>query len=503
MSWWRKLFRLDEEPVTPAPPSARPLPAPLPATSEVAALRKLRGMARGEPLAEEEAIAAIRSMIGTSQEKEAIEALRKASRVTPLSEPLRVLTAELLQQRGDPAEALAMLGSVSSTGGLLQQADLRASLGDLAAACAALERVLARDISAPGARERLERWRGRLGLPSLGGEAPIQNGTVFTSAAPATPFRIVGEAGRGGAAVVYEAEDETLGRTIALKVYHRPQEAQPQIEREAGLAVEAAGIGVVRVFDVDLERGWLALEWAHRKTLRERLRGQEIDQLLPLDSWLPALLTAIARLHRLGWAHGDIKPGNVLFSLSGRPLLTDFGLARRPGESWQGGTIGYLSPQRLASAPVSLSDDVYALGRLLEDVASALGERAPDTLRELAARCLADDRPPSAEHIVGDPVGKINTLQRAYRRGPSAAGRRAPRCKRAASDGGLWAGRSGRASRRLSAPGRSRSAARAWQAGAIFLREAAGRSANPRAPGRLRCPTPRPVSDQARRSDQP
>ncbi|MCS6900441.1 MAG: hypothetical protein RMJ98_12415 [Myxococcales bacterium] len=398
MSWWKRLWRGTTSPPPSPPPSVRPLPAPLPATSEVAALHKLRSMARGESLQEEEAIEALRSLTGTPQEKEAIEALRKAARSTSLGESLRLALAGLLQQRGSPAEALAILGSTTTVGGLMLQAELRAAQGDLAGACASLERVLARDMTAPGARERLERWRSRLGLPSLSGEVPLQDSTLFTSTAPATPFRILAEAGRGGAAVVYQAEDTGLGRLLALKVYHRPREARDQIEQEAALAVEAAGIGVIRIFDLDLDRGWLALEWAPGGTLRDHLRHNPAC-LLPVERWLPVLLTAIARLHRLGWAHGDLKPGNVLFASSGRPLLTDFGLARRPGELWQGGTVGYLSPRRLSGAPASLADDVYALGRLLDDVASALGTHTPPSIQALVEQCLADS-PPSVEVLL-------------------------------------------------------------------------------------------------------
>jgi hypothetical protein len=71
----------------------------------------------------------------------------------------------------------------------------------------------------------------------------------------------------------------------------------------------------------------------------------------------------------------------------------------RPGK---GGTIGYLSPQRLAGGPAALADDVYALGRLLEDVVSALGEGAPASLRALAERCLADDRPATVEALLAE-----------------------------------------------------------------------------------------------------
>ncbi len=401
MSWWKRLLGLDEPapaPTTPEPPPLRPLPAPLPASSESAALRRLRGIARGEALDEAAALAALRALAGTGQEKDALEALRRAGRTTPLPDALSVAAAELFFQRGEHGEALALLGRTSSAGGLMLRSEIEAARGDLASACASLERLLARDIAAPGARERLSRWRARLGLPLPGAEVNARDATLFTAAPAATPFRIVSEAGRGGAAVVYEAIDEALGRTVALKVYHRPGDAREQIEREGRLAVEVAGLGVVGIHDVDLAGGWLALEWASGATLREKLR-QEPDELLVLDLWMPPLIAALARLHRAGWAHGDIKPGNVLFRADGRPLLTDFGLARRPGEPWAGGTPGYLSPRRLQGAPAALSDDVYALGRLLDDVASALGDRAPESLRALVERCLADDRPDDAMHL--------------------------------------------------------------------------------------------------------
>ncbi|RYE84841.1 MAG: serine/threonine protein kinase, partial [Myxococcales bacterium] len=360
MSWWRRLLGVDEPEPAPAPePELRPLPAPLPAASESAGLRKLRGLGRGEPLDEPAALAALAALAGTSQEKDALEALRRAARSVALPDRLAVAAAELFFQRGEHDEALGLLGRTATPGGLMLRAEIEAARGDLASACASLERLLARDIATPGARERLARWRARLGLPLPGAEPMARDATLFTAAQPATPFRIVGEAGRGGAAVVYEAIDEALGRTVALKVYHRPAEAREQIGREGRLAVEIAGPGVVGIHDVDLEAGWLALEWAASATLREMLR-QRPGELLALDRWLPPLLSALARLHRLGWAHGDIKPGNVLFRPDGRPLLTDFGLARRAGEPWTGGTPGYLSPRRLQGAPAALSDDVYA-----------------------------------------------------------------------------------------------------------------------------------------------
>lgn len=402
MSWWRRLLGMDDPAPEPpiAPPSLRSVPTPLAPTSEVTALRKLRSLDQ-TPVPPDEAVAALRSMIGTGLEKDALEAVRRAARGPSCPEPLRSLAAELFLRRGEPDEALSLLQSAMNLDGLVLRAEAQAALGDLASACASLERVLARDIAAPGILERLELWRSRLGLPLRGQADLARDATLFTAAQPSTPFRIVGEAGRGGAAVVYEAEDDALGRKVALKVYHRPEGAREQLEREACLASSVAGPGVVRVLDVSLDDGWLALEWVAGGTLRDLLRRRELAWLLPVSSWLDPLLGGLVRLHKEGWAHGDIKPGNVLFHAPGRPRLTDFGLARRPGEPWSGGTPGYLSPARLANQPASLADDVYALGRLLEDVLAVVGDEAAPGLRALAGRCLADDRPASVADLVG------------------------------------------------------------------------------------------------------
>jgi eukaryotic-like serine/threonine-protein kinase len=389
-----------------------------PLRAEPPGLLALRASLAAGQAEERASLAQLRALAGSPDERLALEAVSRASRHDApgegadeavggavggaVSEAVRAAAAEIFLQRGEPAEALVLLERAATPGGLMVRAEALAARGELAAACATLERVLARDIAAPGVRDRLERWRARLGDP-IGALAPAPpDATLFTAARPRGPFRIAAEAGRGGAAVVYEAEDEALGRTVALKVYHRPAEQRAQIEREACLAVSVAGTGVVQVYDADLDEGWLALEWVGGGTLREALGRRDTALLVPARRWLVPLVEALARLHAAGWAHGDIKPGNVFFRTSGEPVLGDFGLARRPGEPWAGGTVGYLSPERLSRRTASLSDDVYALGRLIDDVVTATDERGP--VLDLLARCLEESRPASAEELRSHPA---------------------------------------------------------------------------------------------------
>jgi serine/threonine protein kinase len=191
------------------------------------------------------------------------------------------------------------------------------------------------------------------------------------------------EVGRGGAGAVYEAQDRELGRKVALKVYHRPERDRAQLLHEARVAVSLQGEGIVRVLDVDPEHGWLAMEWAAMGALRGRL-----DQ--PLETWAKGLASALARVHAAGWVHHDVKPANVLLRSPGRPLLTDFGTARRTGEPSPPGSLGFVSPERLSGRPSDARDDVYGFGRMLEEAADAAGEVDSSWL-DLASDCTGPD----------------------------------------------------------------------------------------------------------------
>src|ERR1019366_9701788 len=76
---------------------------------------------------------------------------------------------------------------------------------------------------------------------------------------------------------------------------------------------------------------------------------------------------ALARVHAAGWVHHDVKPANILLRDPGALLLTDFGIARRAGDPSPPGSLGYVSPERLAGRASHPGDDVYGYGRVIED----------------------------------------------------------------------------------------------------------------------------------------
>ncbi len=349
----------------------------------------------------EEAVAIFRRLRTTPDEGHAIERIQQATLERVVPEPLLVAAAAALVDRGEPANALTLLDHAGSAPGLLLRADLEAERGDVPRALALVERVLLRELDHPGARERHRRWREELGL--VEGRRPDAATSTVVSAEPDAPYQLLREVARGGAGAVYEADDRELGRRVALKVYHEPTRDRDQLVHEARVAVSLSGPGVVRVFDLDPDHGWIALEWAPLGAVRERLRAGDLASLLPVERWALPLAQALARVHDAGWVHLDVKPANVLVLAPDRPALTDFGIARRAGAQSPRGSMGYVSPERMKGKRADYKDDVYGFGRILEDVLDAADDPAASARwRALARACTGPEeaRPAHARDLV-------------------------------------------------------------------------------------------------------
>jgi eukaryotic-like serine/threonine-protein kinase len=429
VSFWRRLHdRIVRSEGGGAAPEAGGMPAASPAPGARADGDTARAQAPGRPAARlqegddlahlrracardgpstDEVIAMLRRVRGALREADAVAHVLAAFGERALPDPIRVACADILAARGDEQGALRVLEGtaaqelrgaanaqpVSSTAGLVLAADLYASIGQLPRAVGAIERVLAREIDAPGARERHQRWRAALGAsrPATG---RLDEVTIVAPSSGRGPFRLLREVARGGGGAVYEAEDEVLGRRVGFKVYHGRGGDRAHLEREVRLAAALAGPGVVRVFDADPAEGWIALEWIARGSVRDVLRAGDAPALAQIARWARPLARALARIHDRGYVHADVKPANVLLRQLGEPVLSDFGLARPCGAPSAGGSPGYVSPERLAGRPSDPRDDIYGFGRVLEDVIvrlEPLGVGGLEPWKALSLQCIGSD----------------------------------------------------------------------------------------------------------------
>ena len=340
MSFWDRFRRKPDEAATEeAPRSFEPPPAAV-VSKDLA--RLLKTPETGGPL-EPEAIDIFQRLRGTMEEARAVEELSRVAQMRKLPDGLLLALGATLLDRGEPDGARRVLSAASSSPALVLLADLAEQRNDLPTALAMIERVLLRDLDHPGARERHRRWRASLGFDLE--QKPVNSGATVVAREPDAPFDLLREVGRGGAAAVYQAIDRELGRHVALKVYHQPERDKTQLAHEARVAVMLEGAGIVRVFDVDPDHGWIALEWAPAGALREPIRARDMARLLPIERWALPLAVALARVHGSGWVHHDVKPANVILSRTNSAILTDFGTARRAGEPSPPGSLGFISPR--------------------------------------------------------------------------------------------------------------------------------------------------------------
>lgn len=365
-----------------------------------ALLETIRQVDAARPESRTRALAALASAAGTALEHRALAACLTAHGHRRAPAELLCLAAELFTRRGDSDAALRLLEGTDEPRGWLLEADLRAERGQPAAALQLVERALAYDIDTPGAIDRVRRWR-----PARGVAPGASQPTLLAAHAPHPTLRILGEAGRGGAATVYHAEDATLGRSVALKVYHRPDRSREHLLREARMAVRLGGVGVVRVFDAAPEDGWLAMEWAALGSLRQHLRRVPAVPP-PFDATFRGLVATLARIHGAGYVHADVKPGNILFREDGFVLLSDFGLSVPLGAPHLGASRGYVPPDRLEGGEALAADDVYALGRVIDEVLDAvdiLEDAVEQTVlwRQLAEFLTSANRPRDASAVLG------------------------------------------------------------------------------------------------------
>ncbi|MGW3614968.1 protein kinase domain-containing protein [Micromonospora sp. NPDC005163] len=284
----------------------------------------------------------------------------------------------------------------------------------------------------------------------LGALSPVAAGRLMAGAAgradwtamsPFTPtlrlhdrYVLRERIGLGGMSEVWRADDEVLGRPVAVKALAGEFAVDPQlratIQREARAAARLTHPHITQVYDYgeatlagDTVVPYLVMELVDGRNLADRLTGGPL-------AWPEAVriagqvAAALAAAHRIGVVHRDIKPGNVMLTDTGAKVL-DFGiaalagphhpLAAHTGELLMG-TPAYFAPERLAAGPPNPASDVYALGALLyrslagraplpvqtwEDALEVHAERAPvpplripgmpTDIASLTLACLAAD----------------------------------------------------------------------------------------------------------------
>ncbi len=290
--------------------------------------------------------------------------------------------------------------------------------------------------ASPDVRARIE----ALHRLSASGPPPARSAGPARAAEPGLPrerfgeFRLLRRIGAGGMGVVYEAEQESLGRPAAVKVLrsdlHLSPEARERFRREAKAVARLRHPHIVSVLSAGEEEGtrWIALDLVAGRGLdavirEEAARGGAVAAARATRT-AARIARALEYAHGRGVVHRDVKPANILVGPGDEPFLLDFGVARDEdaGPTLAGpfvGSIPWAAPEQLAGRAVDGRADVYGLGATLYQCLTGNVPFEGDTVDRAIHRVLHEDPVPPGRRRPGIPPDLDAVVLKALEKDPA------------------------------------------------------------------------------------
>jgi eukaryotic-like serine/threonine-protein kinase len=195
-------------------------------------------------------------------------------------------------------------------------------------------------------------------------------------------YKIIEKVGGGGMADVYKAEDQVLGRTVALKILHKQFASDEgfleRFRREARAAAKLTHPNIVSIYDVGEEGGvhFIVMEFVKGMTLKKLIQKDAPLSTEKVVHISMQIAKAMEFAHEHEIIHRDIKPQNVIITDNGEIKVTDFGIARAGATSTMTrtgavmGTAHYISPEQAQGSIVGPTTDIYSLGVVMYEMAT-------------------------------------------------------------------------------------------------------------------------------------
>ena len=256
-------------------------------------------------------------------------------------------------------------------------------------------------------------------------------------------YKVLKRLGEGGMGVVFEVEQQRLGKRAAMKVLSAElaggARIQKQFQREAEAAARLDHPGVAGVIDFGWDRGrpYLVMELVRGVNLGDVLERDGAIASTRAASILLGIAAPVDEAHARGIVHRDLKPENVMLSRdrAGNDLvkILDFGLAKLAGkddvtEGVVAGTPAYMAPEQIQGKPVDARADVYALACLAYRMVVGVPPFSAATAFEVVTKQIGEKPVPPSERAAGRTIGKavdgviLGALAKDREKRPASAG---------------------------------------------------------------------------------
>src|SRR5688572_20483168 len=269
-------------------------------------------------------------------------------------------------------------------------------------------------------------------------------------------YRIIGPLGAGGMGEVYLAEDQTLERSVALKVLPpelvRSEERVRRFVREAKSASSLNHPNIITIYEIGQDEirhaegtsepgsasvHFISMELVSGETLSTKIHEERTD-LRTLVGYLAQAAEGLAKAHAAGIVHRDLKPGNIMISKDGYAKVLDFGLAKltekqsndldvtsgatlideATGVGAVVGTVGYMSPEQVRGGVVDHRSDIFSFGCNLYEAATRTKPFVADSSVETMHRILHDKPVPVEERNQKVPAELRRVIRRCLAKSP-------------------------------------------------------------------------------------
>lgn len=248
-------------------------------------------------------------------------------------------------------------------------------------------------------------------------------------------YKLFGHLGTGGMARVFKAYQSTLDRYVALKVMHNylaeDEEFVARFRQEATAVARLRHPHIIKVHDFDIVNNqlyYMVMEYVDGPTLKEELLTRQImDTHFRLSEVLQIMISlgsAVDYAHARGMIHRDIKPANIMFTSDGHIILTDFGIVRMVGATYNtntgflAGTPAYMSPEQGRGERGHHYSDIYALGIVLFELLAGKPPFDSDTPLGLIKQHVEMPPPPISMFNQDVPIELEAVLQKALAKEP-------------------------------------------------------------------------------------